>query len=107
MFTIKPDEDLPRKLLHYDVIEAVRIPDKPGLLPRVHIVILRNDAKPEDRAYSTHDVAWQEGWNGTDGPWVLNAGNYDQPHMKAIRDLLKRSLEHMPTVMPPVRPVMP
>jgi hypothetical protein len=95
-FTIKADSNFPVKLLHYDVIEAIRIPDKPGLLPRVHMVILRNPDKPEERAYSTHDVAYQEGWRGQDGPWVLNAGHYDQSHLNAIRDLLKRSLESMP-----------
>jgi hypothetical protein len=95
-FTIQPDADLPRTLLHYDVIEAIRIPDKPGLLPKVHIIILHNTDKPEERAYSTHHVAYQEGWQGQDGPWVLNAGNYDQPHMKAVKDLLRRALGEMP-----------
>ena len=97
IFAMQRDYNFPAKLIHYDVMEAIRIPDKPGLLPRVHMVILRNASKPEERAYSTHYVAYQEGWKGPDGPWVLNEGNYDQPHMKAIRDLLKRALEEMPS----------
>ena len=95
-FTIKPDADLPKKLLNYDVIEAIRLPDGFAQLPHWHVVILHNTDKPEDRAYSTHDVAYQKGWNGQDGPWVLNDGRYDMPHGKAIHILLERAKKYMP-----------
>lgn len=95
-FTIQADDDFPTELLHYDVCEAIRIPDGDYQLPRWHIVILRNPGKSEAHAYSTHDVAYQKGWNGQDGPWVLNDGRYDMSYMRAVHSLLERAKDHMP-----------
>jgi hypothetical protein len=83
-------QQLPRTLLGFDVIMAMMMPDQDGLLPRRHIVTLRNHDKIEECQYSTHYVAYQLGWNGQDGPWVLCFGHYDMDHDRAIRDMIAR-----------------
>jgi hypothetical protein len=86
-------KQLPPTLLHCKVVMAMMMPDAPGLLPRRHIVTLRNPDKPEQRAYSTHYVAYQPGWKGQDGPWVLAYGHYDKTRESAIRDMIIREAD--------------
>jgi hypothetical protein len=83
-------QQLPPTLIGKTVIMAMMMPDQDGLLPRRHIVTLFELGKPEHCAYSTHYVAYQLGWNGQDGPWVLHFGHYDMHRTRAIRDMIAR-----------------
>jgi len=82
---------LPRWLLHKRVVMAIRLPDEDMLLPGLHIVTLYDSVKPDKFAYSTHHVAYQPGWKGQDGPWVLAWGHYDKTHDDAIHDMCVRA----------------
>jgi hypothetical protein len=84
------DQQLPNRLIGFDVVMAMMMPDRESLLPRRHVVVLHDTRKPEKWAYSTHYVAYQPGWNGSDGPWVLCYGHYDKNRLDAIQDMIKR-----------------
>lgn len=84
------EQQLPRTLIGHDVVMAMMMPDREGLLPRRHIVVLRARNKLPQYQFSTHYVAWQPGWNGPDGSWVLAYGHYDMIRTRAIRDMIKR-----------------
>jgi hypothetical protein len=92
---MKSDTDctyqLPQRLLHCNVYASVIALHRPGYLPHEHIVVLHNPDKPEDRAYSTHPVMWQEGWRGPDGSWVMGQGHYDLDRATAIADMAERA----------------
>jgi hypothetical protein len=61
-----------------------------SLLPRRHIVVLLARNKLPQYQFSTHYVAWQPGWKGPDGSWVLCHGHYDKTRLQAIRDMIER-----------------
>lgn len=82
-------QQLPRTLIGKEVVMAMMMPDQDGLMPRRHIVTLREPGK-DQYAYSTHYVAYQPGWNGQDGPWVCHWGHYDKGRLAAIRDMIAR-----------------
>jgi hypothetical protein len=83
-------QQLPRTLIGCDVVMAMMMPDQEGLLPRRHIVTLRARNKMPQYQFSTHYVAYQPGWNGQDGPWVLHFGHYDKSRRAAILDMIAR-----------------
>lgn len=82
-------QQLPSTLIGHEVVMAMMMPDQDGLLPRRHIVVLKNPSKVRGM-YSTHYVAYQPGWNGQDGPWVCHWGHYDKGRKAAIRDMIAR-----------------
>lgn len=81
----QPQLLLPSTLIGHTVIAAVTMENRESLLPRRHIVVLHNSSRPENRAYSTHYVAYQLGTG-----WVLNYGHYDLDRNDALQDLIDR-----------------
>jgi hypothetical protein len=61
-----------------------------GLLPDAHIVVCRNEAKPESIAYNTWYVAWQVDELYPEGRWVAMWGHYDLSHAAALEDMARR-----------------
>jgi hypothetical protein len=75
----------PARLIGHDVVASVAMPDHDGLLPQRHIVVLHHTGEPESRAYSTHYVAWQDGYG-----WAATTGHYGMSRDIALTNMMGR-----------------
>lgn len=67
-----------------ELIDAERIPSRPGELPELAVLMGRESGRPKDRAYAV--------WSGAvrDGKWTAFQGNYDLSRDDARKEYHRR-----------------
>jgi hypothetical protein len=90
-----PNLEIGTVISGFEVIAAVRQPDKAGYMPGLHVVTAWNESRSE---MVTWQVAWQESSTPyVSGRWVANSGHYFPADgltpgsvRPALEDMLKR-----------------